>query len=140
MGNGVNLSPIQQGQKQGAENVNILSTQMPTHTHTATSSALTINSTGQAAISASTNGTTQAAPGPTAVLGPIAAGGRAGTLYATTPADTTLLPFAVNVSANVTPTPPTIGTAGDSQPLPIWNPYLGTNFIIATEGIFPSRP
>jgi hypothetical protein len=29
--------------------------------------------------------------------------------------------------------------SGNGQPLPIRNPYLGTNFIIALEGIFPSR-
>ena len=33
----------------------------------------------------------------------------------------------------------TIGIAGGSQPFSIMNPYLGMNYIIATEGIYPSR-
>jgi len=32
-----------------------------------------------------------------------------------------------------------IGAAGGSQPVDIRNPFLGLNFIIALEGIFPSR-
>lgn len=137
MGNGPGLSPVVQGELAGTENVTLITNQMPIHTHTATLPSNTLTSTGQASIPAATTGTTQAAPGPTTVLGPIAAGGRAGTLYATTAADTTLSPFDVTVSGPVSP--PTIGSAGGSQPVPIRNPYLGTNFIIALEGIFPSR-
>lgn len=139
IGNGAGLSPIVQGQISGSESVTLLSTQMPIHTHTATSAPITVNSTGNASIPAATTGATLGAPGPTEVLGNVAAAGRAGTLYATTP-DTTLAPFAVNVSGTVTPAAPTIGNAGGSQPVPLRNPFLGTNFIIATEGIFPSRP
>jgi microcystin-dependent protein len=47
-----------------------------------------------------------------------------------TAANTTLTPF--NTSG-------TTGLSGGSQPLPIQNPYLGTNYIIATQGVFPSR-
>ena len=32
-----------------------------------------------------------------------------------------------------------IGTAGASQPFPILQPYLALNYIIAVEGIYPSR-
>ncbi len=48
MGNGVGLTPISQGAKSGTENVTLLQTQMPVHTHIATSAAITVNSTGQA--------------------------------------------------------------------------------------------
>ncbi len=140
MGNGAGLTPIVQGEVSGTENVTILQTQMPTHTHTAQSSAFAASLTGPINIPASANGTTQAAPANNTVLGPIAAGGRPGTLYATTAADTTLAPFDATVTGQLTPGNPTIGTAGGSQPLPIRNPFLGTNFIIATDGIFPSRP
>jgi microcystin-dependent protein len=56
-----------------------------------------------------------------------------------------------NEGAQVTPTyyspgppngtmaPQTIGIAGGSQPLSIQNPCLGINYIIAMQGIFPSR-
>ena len=36
--------------------------------------------------------------------------------------------------------PQMIGVAGGSQPVNIEQPYLGLNYIICTEGIYPSRP
>lgn len=33
-----------------------------------------------------------------------------------------------------------IGMAGGSQPVNIEQPYLGLNYIICTEGVYPSRP
>jgi microcystin-dependent protein len=35
--------------------------------------------------------------------------------------------------------PNMIGASGGSQPVSIQNPILGINYIIATEGIYPSR-
>jgi microcystin-dependent protein len=32
-----------------------------------------------------------------------------------------------------------VAMAGNQQPLQIQNPILGLNFIIATQGVFPSR-
>lgn len=139
MGSGPGLTPVVQGEKSGTENVTLNQLQMPIHTHTAVSAPFNASLTGPINIPAATTGTTQAAPGNTTVLGPIAAGGRAGTLYATTPADTALAPFNATVTGQLTPGNPTIGSAGGSQPVAIRNPYLGTNFVIATEGVFPSR-
>lgn len=34
----------------------------------------------------------------------------------------------------------TIGVSGGGQPIPIMQPYTGVNFIIALQGIYPSRP
>jgi microcystin-dependent protein len=96
---------------------------MPMHTHVS-QAAVAIP-----AVAASTN--VSGTPAANTVLGPIVAGGRAGTLYSTDAATTTLQPFN---------TPVTVGVAGGSQPVGIRNPYLGTNFIIALQGIFPSRP
>jgi microcystin-dependent protein len=123
MGNGPGLTPIVQGEVSGTENVTILQTQMPMHTHAATVSVAIPG------VVASTN--VSATPGATSVLGPIAAGGRPGTLYSTDAPDTTLAPFSP---------PVTVAPAGRSLPVGIRNPFLGTNFIIATDGIFPSRP
>ncbi|MFC5695329.1 phage tail protein [Pseudomonas sp. GCM10022186] len=136
-GQGPGLTPITIGEVSGMESVSILSTQMPAHTHTAVPTSNSITASGQAAIPAATTGTTQANPGPTTVLGPIAASGRAGTLYATGAPDTTLAPFNVSVMGDMPGI--TIGISGGSQPLPLRNPYLGVNFVIALEGIFPSR-
>ena len=42
-------------------------------------------------------------------------------------------------AANATMNPATIGNTGQGQPLPVIQPYLTINFIIALQGIFPSR-
>lgn len=139
MGNGPGLTPIVQGEVAGTEAVTLISTQMPAHTHTAVSAPFSASLTGPISIPAATTGTTQAAPANTAVLGPVAAAGRPGTLYATTAADTTLAPFDATVTGNLTPSNPTIGVTGGGLPIPIRNPFLGTNFIIALNGVFPSR-
>lgn len=123
IGNGPGLTPIVQGEVSGTESVTLLSTQMPMHIHAATVSVAIPG------VAASTN--VSATPGATSVLGPVAAGGRPGTLYSTDAPDTTLAPFSP---------PVTVGPAGGSLPVGIRNPFLGTNFIIATNGIFPSRP
>lgn len=135
MGQGPGLSAVVQGEMAGTENVTLTLNQMPMHNHVATASAS--SATAQVAIPAATTGTTQSAPGTTTVLGPIAAGGRAGTLYCTGAADTTLAPF--NTAVNVPAPTVTVNASGGSQPISVLNPFLGTNFVIALEGIFPSR-
>lgn len=116
MGQGPGLSPIQQGEQSGTENVTILSTQMPMHNHVLTVAGA---STEPSVTPSATNN----------VLGASVTGSAgAASIWST----------ALNSPVQLTPTQ--IGAAGGSQPLPIRNPYLGTNFIIATEGIFPSRP
>ncbi len=120
MGNGTGLSPIVQGEVSGSENVTLLTAQMPSHTHAASgvqsasdaSATLTSPSGAVAAITTTEDGRTQLNSYDTA------ANGRAA-----------MAPIAV-----------TVQPAGGSQPVPIRNPFLGTNFIIALEGIFPSRP
>jgi microcystin-dependent protein len=110
-GQGPGLPAVDLGEQAGAQTVTLLSSQMPAHTH-----ALNANSTASDA----------AAPGPSVVLAP---GGDSATpqnLYSTAPPNTTLSPTSVSI-------------AGGSQPVDIQNPLLGINFIIATEGMFPSR-
>ncbi|MNP83224.1 hypothetical protein D3C76_1821100 [compost metagenome] len=47
--------------------------------------------------------------------------------------NTSLKPF------NVTVPQTSVNLGGASLPVSVQNPYLGMNFIIALEGIFPSR-
>ena len=47
--------------------------------------------------------------------------------------------FKANTNSNTTMHPTAIGAAGGSQPFSIRSPYLGMNYIIAMQGIFPSR-
>ncbi len=126
MGNGPNLTPVVQGEQGGTESVTLNTTQMPTHNHTAVSAI---------AIPAATGDGGSPSPSATSILASVADGSGGGAtpqnLYLAGAATTTLLPFNVNA---------TVGNAGGNQPFSIRNPYLGTNFIIALSGVFPSRP
>ncbi len=116
MGNGAGLSSIQQGEKAGVENVTILSTQMPAHTH-----GMVVAGAPSSDVSTTPSGTNN-------VLGASASGG---------PSSAAIWSSALN-----SPTPlnnAQIQPNGGSQPLPLRNPFLGTNFIIALEGVYPSR-
>jgi microcystin-dependent protein len=118
-GQGPGLSPYALGQNGGVEQVSLTTAQMPAHTHLATAT-VTINVNDSRADATSPNG---------AVLSqPEAAS------YAAEPDGTSTM-NARAVTAAVT-----VGLAGNSAPVPTLSPYLCVNFIIALQGIFPSRP
>jgi len=126
IGSGPGLTPIQQGEKSGTENVTLLQTQMPTHTHPATG-------TGSFSAGATPSNQTLVPSATNSVLGGSVAGSaQAAAIWS----DQVIDPIPLTNPQTVTVT---IGTSGGSQPVPLRNPYLGTNFIIALEGIFPSR-
>ncbi|GLQ99372.1 phage tail protein [Dyella mobilis] len=138
-GNGVGLSPITIGDKAGVEMTTLTINQMPSHTH-AVQSGGTVNVTGSVAVpacSSPTSGTVGGTPANNTVLGTLTSGGRAGELYTTTAANTTLLPF--NVQSTGTAPAVTLANTGGNLPVAIRNPYLGLTCIIALQGIFPSR-
>ncbi len=119
---GPGLSPIEIGEKGGTESVTLNQTQMPSHEHSAEARiAIPANST-----SADTN----PAPATNSVLGPASNSGRPGALYSNETPNTTLQPFN---------SPVTVQSSGGGQPVQTRNPFLGMNFVIAVEGIFPSR-
>lgn len=138
-GQGAGLSYYTLGEMNGTNSVSLLSTQMPQHTHTATTSG----STGQS--------------GGTAVLQAVNAGGQAsptgnylgvddsGTGAATYAAGGTGTPVAMNsasvVTSNGTVSAPTVAVAmnGSSQPHNNTMPSLALNYVICIYGIFPSR-
>lgn len=124
-GQGPGLTNIVLGQVSGTENVTLLTTQMPAHTHTATATVA-----GSVAIGCvEDSGNTDNPGGNRFAIAP------AGTqIYTNAPADGAMAPSAINATANVT-----IGISGNSQPVPIRNPYMGMNYIICLFGIFPSR-
>lgn len=123
MGQGPGLSaPILQGEVAGFEAVTLTQGNLPSHTHAATTAGMT------------------ASPAASNALG--GAGSAAGAILGTpTSGDI----FALPADGDVTMAPiPVTGTvtilpAGSSLPVDIRNPYLGTNFVIATEGVYPSR-
>jgi microcystin-dependent protein len=112
MGTGPGLSSYQIGQTGGTENVTLLSTQMPQHSHVMTASG---------------DGPTQA----TAAGASLASEVRGGV----NPMPTVYASGATNpVSMGSATT-----LAGGNQPHNNMQPYLAINYSIATKGIFPSR-
>lgn len=120
-GNGPGLSPVQLGEMSGTETTTLTAANLPSHTHPATQNL-------QVAQGASSNGGDTDTPNPGAV--PAAAGGSA--IYSHSTPDTTLLP------AHATGTI-TVGPTGGNAPVNNRMPYAGMNYIIALEGIYPSR-
>lgn len=113
-GQGPGLSPVFLGQQGGTETVTLLSNQIPAHNHL---------------INASTNSGDTANPSNNFLaVGQVPVSGSTETvsMYNSTATGNTL-------------NPQTVSLAGGNQPHPNMQPYLAVNFIIALEGIFPSR-
>lgn len=113
-GTGLGLSPYAVGEIGGSENVTLLTTQMPAHNH------LMGVSNQSGAVADPTNailaqGNSGSGRAPVAVSD-----------YVSTAATGTLAPTAIQ-------------PAGGSQPHSNIQPFLCVNFIIALQGIFPSR-
>ncbi|MCG9965804.1 tail fiber protein [Shewanella sp. ZOR0012] len=144
-GTGGGLTTVALGQSSGAENINLTTNQLPIHTPTATfagnasSVAATVDvatTTGTAMVPPATGATTYLSA-TTAKAGPanVAFNG----LFTGTAPDSTKASLG-GVQGSVTPTGSvTVNPVGGGQPVGIRNPYLGMNFIIALEGIYPSR-
>ena len=118
-GQGPGLSPYFPGQQSGAASVTLLQAELPGHGHSL-------------AVSGAAGSTTSAS---NAQLhsGKISAGGKGGAtttvrLYSPTPAQAT-----TGLAATA------IATAGGNLPHNNMMPYVGINFCIALQGIFPPR-
>jgi microcystin-dependent protein len=95
-----------QGQMAGEENVTLITSQLPQHTHIA---------------SADSNNGANTSP--------------AGGVWASS----TNNPYAAYTASDLPMAGGAIGVAGGSQPHDNMVPFLAINFIIALEGVFPSR-
>lgn len=113
-GNGPGLPSVQLGEMAGVENTTLISTNLPAHNHQATG-----NITRQASL----DGTLSTDP----------TGRRT--------ANTNIYTNATDDLANMAPIPINLpaSIAGSSQPFNNRCPYIGMNYIICVEGIFPSR-
>jgi microcystin-dependent protein len=137
MGNGPSLTPIVQGEVAGNESTTLNMLQMPTHTHAATATA-TATSTGTFQVAGASSNPSATPSTTNNILSASGGGPGSATVWSdqlTSPV-TLANPEAINTTVNVNVT---LQSAGGSQPVGLRNPFLGTNFIIATEGIFPSH-
>src|SRR5690242_16195919 len=110
VGQGPGLSNIDLGEVAGTESVTLTINNLPSHNHT-----VGCDSTGSSSLSP---------------------GGCIPGLSDNRNAEVTIYSAA---TPNATMNPAMIGNTGGNQPIGIRNPYLGLNFIIALEGIYPSR-
>ncbi|MFB2662927.1 phage tail protein [Shewanella mangrovisoli] len=132
-GQGPGTSQYVLGEMAGQETVTLTSSQMPIHNH-----AIDLTGTGNVSVAlgaSSANGNTPT-PSPTTVPAKVASGLNALNAFSSTAPDTNLLPVNTTTSVHLTGT--TTNT-GNSLPVGVRQPYLTVNFIIALEGIFPSR-
>jgi len=110
-GTGPGLPAIDLGEVAGEPTHTLISTEMPQHNHLINASATTGN------IANPTGNTLAVGQGP----------------------NSTTLSLYVNTAPAVALNPGSCGLAGGSQPHNNMQPYLGMNYIICLEGIFPSR-
>jgi len=157
---GPGLSNVAQGEKAGTNNTTVISngtatialnqSNLPAHTHTATLSLSGLSAT--STLNATSKGPGSPAPSNNATLSNTGTGGTSGAMYlATTGPATDLIPLnTASVTTVVTGTGSvTNSNTGNGTPLTVpvvssttisnMQPYLGLNYIIALEGIFPSR-
>jgi microcystin-dependent protein len=121
MGAGPGLTPINQGEMSGAESVVLSAAQLPAHSHAAGTIAIALGASSGAG---STSNPAGAVPA-----------------NASDNQGITLSSFAASGNALLAPgtAQGQTAAAGNSQPTPLRNPFIGINFIIALEGEFPSR-
>lgn len=115
-GQGPGLPYYVLGEQSGEPNHTLLTTEMPAHNHAA-----------QAQINAVSGGGNVGSP---ANAYPAASTAR-DNIYSSATPNSTMSPQAAQV---------TLGISGGSQPHNNMQPYLGLNYIIALQGIYPSRP
>jgi microcystin-dependent protein len=110
-GQGPGLQDVSLGEVGGTATVTLTTTQLPSHNH-----SMQVNNN-------------------TASMTPTAAGNF---LNSKTESGESVAAIS-NVDSRVTLNPVTIGPAGGNQPFSIMQPYMGMNYIICLEGIYPSR-
>jgi microcystin-dependent protein len=106
----------------------------------------TLTATADVSIPADSTTETDSVPGPTLVMAKAAAGLSASKIYSSNASNTTLKPFTAPVTGTVAVT--SAGAAGTALPVSVSvpvtvstvQPSLTMNYIIALQGIFPSRP
>lgn len=154
---GPGLDPIAQGQKAGTNTSTVIgtgsvsitlnATNLPPHTHPATFSPTGLTATTQLQASTGTTGTSTT-PANGSVLSASPSGPSSASIYSSTPTNPVNLggvsttvggTGAVTVNANTGGGQPAVAPVTTSATVSNMQPYLGLNYIICAEGIFPSR-
>jgi microcystin-dependent protein len=126
-GQGPGLSTINIGQISGTENTSLLITNMPSHTHALVAGQANVSTVANALSGGTITNETDSGNNS------FAAGNAVPNIYSEPGGTNNLIGGIASTISGIT------GVAGGNQPFSIRNPYLGINYSIATEGIFPSR-
>lgn len=126
MGHGPGLSPIQQGASSGTETTTLTEAELPPHSHQAALQNGTLAASSGAAETADPSGAVLAQTNITARGTDIT-----GDIYASD-ADRSMKAGSVTGDVQV-------GNAGGGQAFDNRGPWLGMNYIICIEGLYPSR-
>lgn len=125
-GQGPGLSPYVLGEVSGTETVTVLTSQMPAHTHVITGGG------GQASIGFPCSNGAGNSDSPAGNIPAVTPSGDEQYVEAAS-ATGTMAPVTLTIPA------PTAAATGGTQPHENRSPYLAVSFIIALNGIFPSR-
>jgi microcystin-dependent protein len=129
VGTGPGLQPVQVGQKGGSEAVTLTTNQLPSHTHTATvQPGAHAQQNCYAGIGSLTSPTGAI---PSEVLEPVN-GGALQAFANPGAANQTMAPLPLSLQVGV-------GATGGGAPVDIRNPFLGVYYVIALEGVYPTR-
>lgn len=140
VGTGPGLSPIVQGQDGGAQQVTLTSLNLPAHTHVATY-APAAGSTPLAVTVAVANTPAPSSDPTSNILAQSQIPSRSDPTVVNSYAPATTTPTVALGGVALTGTGQvTVTSTGGGQPFDNTSPYLGLIYMIALEGIFPSRP
>ncbi|TBU72809.1 phage tail protein [Phytopseudomonas daroniae] len=138
-GQGQGLSPIALGQSAGNESVSLSLAQLPPHSIQIPAHSASVTVSGSVGIPVSSATATVASPVGAVPAAP-ASSGRPFPVYGSAQSGSdTLAPFDLSLKSSVDIPAVQSQPVGEGLPLPVRTPYLGVNFIIALQGIYPSR-
>jgi|AntRauTorcE11898_2_1112593.scaffolds.fasta_scaffold00297_12 microcystin-dependent protein len=126
MGHGAGLNPIEAGQSGGTETTTLTEAEMPRHTHQATLQNGTVAVSSDAGNATAPEGNVPAASNMVTRGDDVT-----GNIYA---GDANAKMKSGSVSGEVA-----IGNSGGGRPFDNRSPWLGMNYIICVEGLYPSR-
>lgn len=126
-GQGPGLSSYVQGQQGGTENVTLLTTQMPAHTHVITGGGA------EASVGIPCANSVGTSTSPVGMAYGVSKSGKENFTAPNGGSNGLTAPLSLGIS------PPVVVSNGGSQPHDNLSPTLAVSFIIALYGIFPSR-
>ena len=134
-GTGPGLTPVRLGEQGGAETVTLTTSQLPSHSHTASAEITAGGLDALLNAYAPTRGNSSNSSGSDQYLNAAKA-----TILSNEVPNVTLSPMSIDLVPNGTDPGATVTVepTGGGQPVNIRDPYIGINWVIVLQGFFPS--